>query len=331
MEPTPEQLLRLLNGSHSEQDQVTLRSWLAEDKANLGIWEDYQQLWQRYGDFAAELIQQHPPRPAEAWQRLQEAMEISTVVAAHELPWRRFSFGLRAIAAVVALLVAVGGGWWVWQQGEYEVLAQETMLRHTFPDGSVATLRPGSQLRYGRKFNRKHRALHLTGEAYFEVQRNKDLPFVVHGQAGAVEVIGTSFLVETGSKDSLLLTVYTGVTALFGAESPQQRTVVSANETAVITPNGVAMRSFRTGRLAWKTGQLQHQAAPLAELLADLEHWYGVPIRCTNEGLLRCPITIALENEKVETALAAVAAVFDMKVEAIGERGFLLKEGHCSQ
>ncbi len=327
MPPTPEQLVRLLEGTSSEQEEALLRNWLAEDEANLGIWKNYQQLWHRYGESAALLLRQNPPHTALAWQRLQK--DMGTTAAAQ--PTSRLVFYIRAMAAALVLLIATGS-WWFWeQQQEYEVVAAGSLLTHRLPDGSIATLRSGSRLRYGREFNEHHRKVHLIGEAFFEVQRNEKLAFVVEADAGQVQVLGTSFLVEAASKDSLLLTVYTGVTALYGAHSLQQGIKVLANQSAVSTPQGLAMRHFRAGRIAWKTGELKHHAAPLIKVLSDLEHWYAVPIRCENSELFQCPITIAIGDEEAQVTLAAIAAIFDMELEDQGSSGFVLKAGRCNQ
>lgn len=325
MQPTTEQWIRLLDGSFSEQDRKDLRDWLAEDEAHHRIWEDHQQLWNRYGEFSAALIQQNPARPARAWQRLQEEMPRNTQ------PARRIPFYFRAAAAAVALLIVFGGLWFWQQQQQYQVVAAGLMLHHTLPDGSIATLRPGSRLSYARQFNRSHRMLRLEGEAFFEVQRNENLPFVVQGDAGAVEVLGTSFLVEAGSKDSLLLTVYTGVTALSAVKTPQQRTRVEAGQSAVSTPNGVELRHFQSGRLAWRTGQLHYKGAPLAEVISDLEHWHGISISFENPQLLQCQVTIALEGGQPAPALEAIAAIFDMQLQPREPDSFLLKGGRCSR
>ncbi len=325
MQPTPEQWARLLDGSHNEQDQKALQIWLAEDEANPPAWEDYQQLWHNYGERAAVLIQQNPPRSALAWQRLEKEIKSNSSTAMRRLSWQ-----VRMVAAAVVLLITLGG-WWLWQQQAYQVVAHTAMLRHQLPDGSVATLRQGSQLHYARQFNHDHRTIHLQGEAFFEVQRNEKLPFIVQTDAGTVEVIGTSFLVEAESRDSLVLSVYSGVTALSQADFPQKSTRVVAGQAAVSTAGGIAPRPFQSGRLAWKTGELRYKAAPLAEVISDLEHWYGIRIRCKNRALLSCPITIAIEDEPLEAVLATIAALFDIQLSNATEGEFLLQGGQCNR
>jgi len=67
----------------------------------------------------------------------------------------------------------------------------------TLSDGSVVWLNSGSYLIYPQEFSRKKREVYLAGEAYFEVTENTDKPFIVTTDDIEIEVLGTTFNVNS--------------------------------------------------------------------------------------------------------------------------------------
>ncbi|MFR5660861.1 MAG: FecR family protein, partial [Butyricimonas faecihominis] len=60
-------------------------------------------------------------------------------------------------------------------------------------DGTTVYLNAESELRFPKQFKGKNRKVYLTGEGYFDVQRNETQPFIVEAQQVEVRVLGTSF------------------------------------------------------------------------------------------------------------------------------------------
>ncbi|UOB17097.1 FecR family protein [Abyssalbus ytuae] len=65
------------------------------------------------------------------------------------------------------------------------------------PDGSRVTISPGSSLKYPQEFKGKYRLVHLKGKAFFEVEKNKQKPFIVKAGKTTTKVLGTSFNIKT--------------------------------------------------------------------------------------------------------------------------------------
>lgn len=65
------------------------------------------------------------------------------------------------------------------------------------PDGTKVRLNGDSQLRYGSNFNGKQRQVELIGEAYFEVAKDAQSPFIVNARDIQVRALGTSFNVQS--------------------------------------------------------------------------------------------------------------------------------------
>lgn len=76
-------------------------------------------------------------------------------------------------------------------------------LVYTLSDGTKIKLNQNSSLTYYSSYDRDNRTVSLNGEAFFDVHRNKDLPFVVKTGNGDIEVLGTSFSINNASRNKL--------------------------------------------------------------------------------------------------------------------------------
>src|SRR5690606_24114726 len=65
--------------------------------------------------------------------------------------------------------------------------------RITLPDGSKVWLNAQSSLRYPVYFSGKERVVEILGEAYFEIAKNKAMPFKVITKSVEIKVLGTHF------------------------------------------------------------------------------------------------------------------------------------------
>ena len=71
--------------------------------------------------------------------------------------------------------------------GEYQLV---------LADGTKVWLNADSKLRFPVSFTAERREVYLEGEAYFEVAKDSEHPFIVHISRGAIEVLGTGFNVR---------------------------------------------------------------------------------------------------------------------------------------
>ena len=67
-------------------------------------------------------------------------------------------------------------------------------------DNTNLWLNANTEFRYPSEFSKDNRTVYLDGEAYFEVSKNEEKPFIVKTSQGDVHVTGTSFNVEAYSK-----------------------------------------------------------------------------------------------------------------------------------
>ncbi len=146
------------------------------------------------------------------------------------------------------------------------------------PDGSKVWLNSVSSLRFPAVFNGKERNIELTGEAYFEVVRNTEKPFIVKTRAMSVMVTGTQFNVMAYSDEK-----YTATTLVEGSVN------VSNNNSNMVLKPGEQVVSNQGAKLsknivdveqniAWKNGLFQFSNSDIRTVMNQISRWYDVTI-----------------------------------------------------
>lgn len=144
-------------------------------------------------------------------------------------------------AAAVAVLLAVGTYYFVFPEDYTRLVAENSELSASLPDGSTITLYPGSSLEYKVASFASNRNVTLSGKAFFAVARNEDAAFKVYAGNTEVEVLGTKFIVNQAKTDSVVVSVESGkvrVTNQSGEEC-----VITAGMEAVSVPESLSVTS----------------------------------------------------------------------------------------
>lgn len=146
-------------------------------------------------------------------------------------------------------------------------------------DGSKVWLNASSSLHFPTAFTGKERNVELTGEAYFEVAKNKEKPFRVNVNGMQVEVLGTHFNVnayadENSIKTSLLegsVKIKRG--SVSGLLKPGQQGVLGNNN------NDLKIKKVNMDEVvAWKNGLFQFDGADIKTIMLEIGRWYNVDI-----------------------------------------------------
>ena len=165
--------------------------------------------------------------------------------------------------------------------------AKGSVIRYELPDRSVAWLNAGSTLRYPTVFRKDNRSVELKGEAYFEVQADKERPFYVNTPDGlSVYVYGTKFNVAAYEDEELIGTVL---------EKGKVNVITPSRETMELLP-GEQLLYNRNSRkwtknkvdvyekVAWKEGKLIFRNATLEEIFKRLSRHFNVDIEFDNRS-----------------------------------------------
>jgi transmembrane sensor len=155
--------------------------------------------------------------------------------------------------------------------GRYEII---------LPDGTKAVLNAASSLTFPAAFTGRERHVKLEGEAYFEVAKNKEMPFKVISGSQIVEVLGTHFNVSAYSNESSMkTTLLEGSVSVTAGQSsaliiPGQQSIVERGNTSAIITINVDVNK----EIAWKNGMFSFYQDDLQSVMKQIARWYNVEV-----------------------------------------------------
>ena len=146
----------------------------------------------------------------------------------------------------------------------------------TLSDGTHVWLNAETELRYPVQFNGKERVVYLKGEAYFEVSKNKEKPFLVQVDDMSVKVYGTEFNVNTYNNIETVL-----VTGSVSMNQGGKEVLLKPNQKGVfvqvsgkITVADVDVLAY----VSWKNGDFIFRNESLNSIMDKLSRWYGLEV-----------------------------------------------------
>ena len=191
-----------------------------------------------------------------------------------------------------------------------------TVSNLVLPDGSRVYLNSGSSVSYPGFFHGTTREVSVTGEAYFEVVKNKELPMVVSVADSDVKlkVYGTTFNVNAFPEENFMkVTLVEGSVAL-----SSEREKFGENDEFLIKPGQTVSYNADTKELkvdkedpflftAWKDGLLIFRNKPFESVLVQLSRKFNVDIELKDNALARIPMDATFKDENVNEILRLLA------------------------
>lgn len=160
--------------------------------------------------------------------------------------------------------------------GQYQII---------LPDQTKVWLNAASSLQYPGKFIGKIREVKLVGEAYFEVNHNADMPFIVKSGAQTLKVLGTHFNVNAYTDDQTIkTTLLKGAVMVYGESATAAKTLLPGQQSAYSTTSKqITLAQVDTEEaVAWKNGYFKFNDEPLESIMRKISRWYDVEIIYAN-------------------------------------------------
>jgi ferric-dicitrate binding protein FerR (iron transport regulator) len=153
----------------------------------------------------------------------------------------------------------------------------------TLADGTSVWLNAASSITYPTAFTGRQRMVKVTGEVYFEVAHNKQMPFVAEKGDVKVEVLGTHFNMNTYDDESALkVTLLQGAVRVTGGGGEH---TIAPGQQAVVTGNNITVTNNinREEVMAWKNGRFIFSGTDIHQLMRQVSRWYDVQVQYDKE------------------------------------------------
>ena len=318
-----------LEGKASPAEQEALRLWLEEDHEHRAQYQAQQQLWKLTAPAQAPSVNIN-----KAWQKV-EARILKEEEQGSRKAVSIYPAALR-VAASVALLFGL-----LWlclhlffpYYGMKVVESGNRQIAIMLPDSSQVWLNRNSRLIYDPDFDGKAREVQLRGEAFFEVQKNPQRPFIIQTNESLTKVLGTSFNLRAYPDEAVVeLVVATGRVAFAARENTVEEAILIPGQAAILHKESEKINQYNSttaNAWAWKSGRLQFDGQTLQEVLQDLKRYYDVRLQLQNSALANCRFTGSFDQAKLEDVLQVLTATLQLEYKQQADQTIILRGQGC--
>lgn len=204
-------------------------------------------------------------------------------------------------------------------------------------DGSIIVLQPGGRVSYPSEFDTDSRKVSLSGEAFFDIQRDEQRPFYVFTREVVTKVLGTSFTIKANEKDrEITVAVKTGKVRVYtnprDEENPTNSVTLTPNQKIVYNREAVEISKQLVEKpeivLEKPTlFEMKYDGVSVIRIFQVLEENYGVEIDFDEALWNECVLTTKMSDEglmeRIEIITKAIGATYSVndaviKIEGAG-------------
>jgi transmembrane sensor len=322
LEMASDWLLRIQAGSLDSEDLAQWLQWY-DDSANREAFEEIQATF--------ESIHALPARERSALaSRLDDVHEPRTPVTHSWFSRRLWAPAFAAALAFIAFVV-------IWQLRDNRTIETSAFKTEraahrdiSLPDGSRVRLGAKSQLFVN--FTSQTRYLVLEGgEAFFEVAKDSNRPFLVQAGAVTIRAVGTEFNVRRVMDHTIVAVTEGAVDVL------QPRQTATLNSSKAIHLNAgeqvsigplepvVAVKQIEPrAATGWQEGRLEFADEPLAMVIDTINRYSQRDVVITNQAVNEFRFTGTVSREHIDEWLLALSEIFPVDVRRVGDETVLI-------
>lgn len=331
-----EHLIELIHKKSTNEltsDEQQLLSSLLENKDNLLLAKQIEATWEKSLDYQKDFT----PNVTFGLSKLKAQMKEATTPP-KVVPLQNRRSWLR-IAAVAAILI-VGGLFTFnqlnsdldWQKVAVTDITKEMILE----DGSKISMNSASEFEYPTKFSAAERKVKLKGEAFFDIAKNPEKPFIIEAGDLRIRVLGTSFNVRNYENENLAeITVRSGRVEVSHKNGGFTK-VLKANDQLIFDKKRIKVREVSTDNnlnaLGWWSGKLVFTKEKMSRVKQAIERTYNVELEFTNPSVLKCDFTLTndIKAEGIEKVLDGLEAILAIeKIKKLSDKKYQLIGGQC--
>ncbi|WP_165835936.1 FecR family protein [Marinifilum breve] len=315
-------------GEISDKEASQLGDWLKASAENEKLFNDLKGEWENLELKSSISDRFRVLNKVKARIEAEEKQDVKVVRNLFNSSWYR-------IAASVIVLISISAISWDQIQNPFSIIntlgyevstcdagdQKEILLS----DGSQVFLNGDSRVKYKKNLAGEERNVYLQGEAFFDVARNEQKPFVIGLKKAEVKVLGTSFNVKAYPEDEKMETsVLTGKVAFKRTEGflnrNQESMYLVPGEKGVVDRSNKSIDKLHVDNkldVAWMNKDLHFENTSLLEITRTLYRMYGVNFKFMDGSLKDLKITANFENEKLEEVIKILemTSEFSYKME----------------
>lgn len=280
-----------------------INSWLEEDSNNEILLKHYQKIWAA----ANTAVNNYQPNMDLAWEKVNSKISSK----------KKKPNYLRIAAAVTGLLL-ISTYLFIKNNEPIEyvsLISEKASQTKILADGSTVTLNSFSLLEYPEEFGKNERRIKLIGEAFFDITKNPDKPFIIEANGTEIRVLGTSFNISARD-ENVKVSVNSGTVEF--RKTPEKKVILNKGEEAFYES---VKDTIKTAPLldrnifAYKTKVFEFNDTHIEEVVDVLNKGYQTNIKLQGQNWADYTLTTRFENENLPEALGIIAETLHLKIQ----------------
>lgn len=310
---------RSLAGESSAEEENQLATWIAQRDENKLHYQKTNRAFDLSGNYFTTKISKEPNLNIDQeWNHFLKHIDLKQTGNIRSMSSERNPIQLwLRIAATVLLVVASGFviNYFISKGNDIHFQTADNTLDITLPDGSNVALNRNSELSYSSEFGEHDRTVKLKGEAFFNVERDPQKPFVIEVNEALVEVLGTSFNVQGyDARQAVEVVVETGIVKLSIPEL-KNGIVLNVGERGVFEKKNKALSSATNDNLnflSWKTRKLVFVENDLRSVVEALNDIYNANIILLTKVPETCVVTVTFDQQSLDAILNVLKTTLNL-------------------
>ncbi len=232
----------------------------------------------------------------------------------------------RVVATVAASLAIFVGGWALAKHSPSSkqtllLASDEAIASYTLSDGSRVHLNRGSSLSFTGDFAKGERKVRLQGEAYFDVAKDPEHPFIVEmDNSLEIKVLGTSFNAVCDEDSDRAEVILKSGSVQFGDAGGMEKVILKPGQRLVWDNGMTSIDAVNVSSYCrWYERRIAFDNALLSDIAGNLSHKYRKDIRLSTPGMEGKRLSLTIGDESLEDVLDLVCMLLPVSWKEDGD------------
>jgi len=308
--------VKYLTNSMTEKEKIDFEKWLSDSSENKNQFLTVKKYWETSGKVFDKL----EPNSQSAWNKV-----YKNTIGKKSVHINNNSYKLNKvirIAATILLLISLGIlGKYIFNKtqdynNELLIYSSGDNIREIIlADSTIVWLNTNSELKVMANYLKRNRKVNLSGEAFFNVAKNPEKPFLIKTDRTITKVLGTSFNIKETSND-IVLTVESGKVEFHELYRKRNGVYLTKGLKANYSKTTEIFNTSNNTNLnylSWKTGKIEFKNTPLKIVCEQLSEIYAEKIICSVPLANKHCITGTFTNVSLEEILEVIELTINVK------------------
>jgi transmembrane sensor len=304
-------IIKILSNSASADEMQEFNRWKDTSERNNKIYNNLKKLW----DESETIPISFSPDARDALKKVKSQLK-------HKKQLFLSAINFRRVAALIAFIAGISVFFYYLFSDSKPALLELTTTNNktdiVLSDGSHIWLNENSKICYPSKF-KNIREIKLMGEAYFEVAKQPDHPFVISANHSVIKVLGTHFSVRSFSHEQSVNVMVTEGKVSLSPVNINDKILLTSGDQGIlllVSKKLVKEKISDANFLSWKTNEFTFENQPLEEIIRIIAENYHVRYKFLEDNVKRYKLNVTLKKKSITEICHILSQALDISIES---------------